>query len=189
MCYHTHMHKDLIQQGELVFGDYLKRSYHMDQPNSIVDPEYTKMLINKFGDLAQNISSVAKPTSREEVLVNELKRLSKYYVVTLSEELEPRTATPQEVLDRYFIKAEDINIIKVWLKEKRDAILEANARQFEFHSGVRKVKIKLGSKDLRLRAEKMINQYLELLKEAVKSTLPMPEFSSVLQDFHEFRVK
>lgn len=177
------MLKDLIQQGELVFGDYLKKSYHMDQPNSIVDPEYTKMLISKFGDLAKNIAPVAKPTSREEVLINELKRLSKYYVITLSEELEPRTATPQEVLDRYFIKAEDINIIKVWLKAKRGAILEANTRQLEFHSGVRKAKIKLGSKALRERAEELINQYLELVKEAVKSILPLPEYANVLQDF------
>jgi len=183
VCYHVHVLKDLIQQGELVFGDYLKRSYHTDQPNSIVDPEYTKMLISRFGDLDKSIQPVANPRSREEVLVNELERLSRYYVVTLSEELEPRTATPKEILDRYFIKDEDIITIKVWLKEQRGQILEANKRQFEFHSGVRKAKIKLGSKDLREKAEELVNQYLRLLKEVVRNTLPLPEYNNVLRDF------
>lgn len=183
LCYYSSMPKDIIKQGESVFGDYLKRAYHMDQPNSVADPEYTKVLINEFEDLNKSIQQIKTPKSRKDVLTNELKRISKYYVTTLSEELDPRTATPKEVIDRYFIKDEDIDFLKTWLKENREKVLEANKRQLEFYSDSRRSRVHLGSKALRDQAESLMERHLDLLKRAVKEVLLLDEYNHVLGSF------
>lgn len=177
------MLKNLIQQGELVFGDYLKRSYHLSQPHSISDPESTKVLISNFDGLGKKIQNVKDPNSQDAVLTNELKRISQYGVATLSEELETRTATPKEVMDRYFVKTEDIDLIKAWLKEKREQVLEANKRQLEFYSGRKRSRVYLGSTVLRERAEALMERYLDLLKRAVKEVLLLEEYNYVLDNF------
>jgi len=174
---------DLIKQGELVFSDFVKRANHLDQPGSIVDPQDTKVLIDKFNELNKSVAPIENPKSRDEVLANELKRTAVHCVNVLGDELEVRTSTPKEVMDRYSVSSEDFNSTKLWLIENRGQVLSANKRQLELYSTWGRGPVYVGSKKIREAAEALAEGYLEVLKQAVQDVFPTEEYRDTLDSF------
>jgi len=179
------MLKELIVQGEKVFKKFLGRSYHLDQPNSIVDPEYSKTLLDDFTQLKADLSSVlsAQPKTVDEVLINELARVADFCVSVLDEDSESRAFPPEKIFDMYSVEKNYFDDVKVWLSDNREKVRNVNKRQLENYAESGRTRVMLGSKLLRDRAEKIGERLLGEFTSVVGSIFPMPGYQEFLNNY------
>lgn len=158
-------YKSFIQEGNSIFSEVDKRRTHLNQRYSLVDQELTQKLITDLKNLSSKLPVIKNPQNLEEVLVSELKRSCDGGVLVLNEDLSQNIAIPENILSKYNVRKDDIDLIKDWLLSNKANILQANKRQFDYHSKHRTIGVPMGSPELRTSAEDLVAKNISLMKE------------------------
>lgn len=171
-CYHIPMqdidyHK-FIERGNDIFRRRYKRQIHLTQPNSIMDIEYAQRIMNDLQKLSNEIPCIDSPKTKEEMFVKELKNLAKGVVFDINDDISKNIATPEEVMEMYCIKQEDIDENKAWLLENRDTIVKANRNLLENETSQLTSKILLEIKDIRTDGIKMAQEHIDEMGDILK---------------------
>jgi hypothetical protein len=158
---------DLIKKGEDVFVRIDKRDTHLRQEFSLLDIQNTKDLVEELNDLYKEIPEIDQPRTLEEVYLKELKRLSKGGASILSEEISSEIDTPDNVLEKFSVRKEDIDELADWLLNNKENVIKANLSQYEYHSKIKKSSIQTGVRQVREEAEKESLEKIAVLKKFI----------------------
>jgi hypothetical protein len=165
----THEQKlEVIEQGNKLYKQLSQRNIHLDQPNALVDNNLTKNLIQRYTELSQKIDFILTPTCKEDIFINELKRMSDGTVSLLTENISETLATPEQVMQKLNITEADVELVKKWLIDNRETIISANKNQYINHSEHEWGSVHIGIPQIRDSAEKLVGRYLDVMKNIMR---------------------
>lgn len=179
-------YQEFIEKGNELFQRRYKRQIHLFQPKSFVDTESSEQLINDLLQLHNEIPEIVKFDSKEAVFLKELKALSKGTAFDLQDDIRKDIATPDEILEMYNIKKDDIDELKDWLLANKNNIKLANNRLFEFHSTEDRDSVALGVEPLRITALELVQNKIDMMEILLKKYFN--NFTGIQEFFNNYKV-
>jgi len=119
----------ILQEGERLFRSLNKidrfrtRYYHLPLRE-------TSRLIGKLRNLSASLSDVARPGTKDQLLLGELKRRTEGEATYLEQSLSGDSLDFDTVITTSGIPMEDINDLKPWLEENKERTLDSIERLF-----------------------------------------------------------